>query len=251
MKSFFKKFKPQVLKTKEELVLEKLSKHPICKSMCKLEFKDMESGARRAWMNPHNQTSFVCHWYSVEDFEDWMNGRGNIVKGKDDEEKAMFWKYVQFEINTKFGWEILHNFKYFDLFPNPESNFKWAQPNENPFKITKSNHNEIAAKMFSEVIDYWVEDFEDAIKYDNTHWTTDKNHFNRVREKFLNYSQGVCKTLYYMGIGHYGYCNTPNKLDNLSWIKDVAIAKCHYLALISLGADLPDFERLNKFIYKY
>ena len=106
---------------------------------------------------------------------------------------------------------------------------------DKPLKITKDNHKEIISKIFGNVCrDYGGTSFE---------LTSDSHVTKRMRDELI----GVKQTLFYLGIGYYGACNTPQEPENLSWIADITEYKAVYLSLIHNGIVLPDFD----FVYNY
>ena len=68
-----------------------------------------------AWLNPNNQISFNSGYFEKQDFLDWTEGKGKIVKGKTDEEKLLFWNHAKFLKEYTDSWIITINLKYFDL----------------------------------------------------------------------------------------------------------------------------------------
>lgn len=77
------------------------------------------------------------------------------------------------------------------------------------------------------------------------------NFLNKPSMKGLqNETYGKLRTLYFLGHGYYGACNTPERLDNLSWASDLIIAYGYYLFLKSCDVKLPEFELVQKLKYK-
>lgn len=58
---------------------------------------------------------------------------------------------------------------------------------------------------------------------------------------------GVKETLFMLGIGYYDACNTPQDIENLSFISDICIYKAAYLYYVKNGVEMPDFD----FVYDY
>ena len=58
---------------------------------------DGEGQKIRIHLNPNNQKCFNFGWFEYQDYYDWLEGKGKIVKGKTDEEKKKFWDVAVFE----------------------------------------------------------------------------------------------------------------------------------------------------------
>jgi hypothetical protein len=61
---------------------------------------------------------------------------------------------------------------------------------------------------------------------------------------------GVKETLFALGIGYYGACNTPEESENLVWIADICEYKSAYLYFTNNNIALPDFEFVYENRYK-
>jgi len=237
MKNFFKKF----TQTDLEKLQEALKAVPVCRPMNDLkEAPRGTNGGVAMWLNPNNQKCFNFGWFGYPDFYDWAQGKGNIVKGKTDEEKKKFWDVAVFEIEHDMAWAIGYNKKYFDLIddsyrPKFKKGYSFYTYIDKPLKIKKENEKEIIAKMFGYVCrDYGDTSFE---------LTSTSHVLRRMRDELT----GVKETLFNLGIGYYGACNTPEEIENLSWISDICEYKAIYLTYVKNNIPLPDFD----FVYNY
>lgn len=240
MKNFFKNiFKSVPAILSEPLIKDILKSNPICSPMNNLERKISDkNGEELYWLNPNNQKCFNFGWFSRQDFIDWTNGIGNIVKGKTDEEKKKFWEVAIFEKKYNLAWAIGYDKKYFHLIdetykPNYKHSYSCNTTNELPLKITKNNHAEIIGKIMGNVCRY----------YSDREITVNSHSYRMMREEL----SGVKETLFMLGIGYYGASNTPCEIENLSWIADICIHKAAYLYYLNNGVEMPDFD----FVYNY
>jgi hypothetical protein len=215
-------------KIKEKTIFEKISEHPICNNYSDLKFNEN----KLCWLNPSNQISFNFGWFNEKDLNDWLNGTGNIVKGKTEKEKKKFWDYALFlkNYNNQIGHLMLYNFKYFNLVNekyNP--NVGYDLYFNNSLIIMKNNKEEIIKKIFGS--------FVNRIKNQFTYMGID-DILNENRKTLY----GVSKTLILLGCGYFGASNTPKIIENLSWFQDVVISKAYYLYLLDENVQLPDFN---------
>lgn len=229
----------QVKFERDKLLLD-IKNHPICKPMNEIKFN--EDGL--AWLNPMDQTSFKSGWFTIDDYNAWLNGGGNIVKGKTTESKNKFWHYAKFISENKLGYMIYQYIEYFDIIDeNYQFDFKFEKYCGNPLKITAKNHDE----LIGIVLGYFVKDIKERFEYAR----------NADYDFLYGYNGAVSQMLYsakmilcMFGIGYYGYCNTPQTISNLSWSKDLVVAKAYYLYLLSKGVELPDFKYVKDNYYK-
>ena len=77
----------------------------------------------------------------------------------------------------------------------------------------------------------------------------DHRDMRSIRIEYTHTFDGIKKTLFCMGVGYFGATNTPEDLENLSFINDLIFAKAHYLYLKEKGENLPDFQWLSDQIY--
>ena len=73
---------------------------------------------------------------------------------------------------------------------------------------------------------------------------------DQVINEWEKVSWGVTSTLCLMGYGRMGASNTPENLNNLSWVRDLVFAKAYHIYLIKKGIIMPDFEFVKKLRYK-
>ncbi len=238
-------------------VFEYLKEHPICKPMNDPE-KDVENLNDRdvnVWINPHNQTCFNAAWCSPKDLEDWMMGTGIMVKGKSPAQKAKFWEYAIFEAEDQdhMAWMILHYYKWFEKFEtdfNPHKHRGYGMETSIGRRIKmrayplkdqleeKIRQEKIIIDMFAPYVNEIYNDLEYR-KWQDIRFTSDKEFY------------GIKRTLYCMGIGFMGANNTPEEIENLSWMTDIVYAKAYYRHLKErLKMKLPDFDFINQNRYQ-
>jgi hypothetical protein len=153
MKNYFKSIFSNVAKGVSTFVpeptIEQLIKaNSICSPMNKLEKSIEKDGIAYYWLNPNNQKCFNFGWFSREDFIDWTNGTGKIVKGNTEEEKKKFWDVAVFEKKYDMAWAFGYHKKDFHLIDETyrtkqKHNYSCNTTNESPLKITKNTPAEI------------------------------------------------------------------------------------------------------------
>ena len=244
-------------------VFDDLKEHPICSPM-NPPWEDHTPEELRnpdimVWINPNNQFCFNSMWCSVEDLEQWMEGKGPMVKGRNDEEKAKYWEYALFEATPivigegysqikieHVQWMIKYHWKWFDQMEtdfNPHNhggslgNMRIRKPislshvrSREWEKQTEANRRIIAA-MYAPYVKEIEEDLE--------HRDWDRMRHDMEREFY-----GIKRVLYSMGIGYMGASNTPEEIFNLNWINGLVFAKGVYLFLKRMNYPMPDFEWL-------
>lgn len=219
-----------ITQDKTQPILSKINDSSVCRTSCSLEFKD-----ERAWLNPSDQQSFNSGWFTEQDFEDWINGTGNIVKGHDIEEKAIVWEYATFKANISHSHLITLNHRFFHLVGE---DYKRINDNFKPYKIDNNNHNEIISNIFGNFVPNTSRQFE-YMKFDSI--------YSEFRENLW----GVKATLRLLGIGYLdGGCNIEGDVNNFSWFSDVAFGKAYYLHLKRQGTKFPDFDFIENNRYK-
>ena len=243
MKNFLKKI-ISVTKTDIQKLSEALKDSPICKPTNDLKESELDNDGGgikvKIWLNPNNQKCFNYGWFEYQDFYDWLEGKGKIVKGKTDEEKKKFWDVAVFEQEHDMAWAFGYYKKYFDLIdetyrPETKTSFGMERICKKPLKITKDNHKEIIAKMFGDVCRYYG---DTTVEH-----TSDSNARRRMNDELV----GVKEVLFSLGIGYYGANNIPEDPENLAWIADICEYKAAYLYFINNKIPLPDFD----FVYNY
>jgi hypothetical protein len=233
-----------VTKTDIQKLKEALKANSVCKSMNDLKESELADGNNglktKIYLNPNNQKCFNYGWFEYQDYYDWLEGKGNIVKGKTDEEKKKFWDVAVFEEEHDMAWAFGYNKKFFDLIdetyrPETKTSYSIERACKKPLKITKDNHKEIIAKIFGNVCRW----------YGDT--TTEITSGSNARRRMNDELSGVKETLFSLGIGYYGANNIPEDPENLSWIADICEYKAAYLYFINNKIPLPDFD----FVYNY
>jgi len=235
-------------------ILDDLRDHPIARPMND-PWEDVDPHKTpdfRVWINPHNQFCFNAMWCTPEVLEQWMEGKGPMVKGKTDEEKKKYWDYVVFE-DSKDEWGIDHSkwlvkytWRYFDKFVtdfNPHAHKGYGMETEIKHRLKlRNNHTkdqlenqirteEAIISMLAPYVDTVVRELE-------------YREWNNVRREIENDLYGINRTLYCLGYGYMGACNTPEEISNLNWVKDIIFGKGIYLWLKKQNYPLPDFEWL-------
>lgn len=238
-------------------ILEDLRQHKITKPM-NSPWDAVQSGksdGKSVWINPHNQFCFNAMHCSPEVILLWMEGKGPMVKGKTLEVKKKYWEYAIFE-STDDPWEINHStylikykWKWFERMTtdfNPH-NHKGCRLCESeirkPLKLRANRtrdllENKIRTEkaiidMLAPYVDYIVKEFE-------------YRKWQEIQREVENDLYGIKRTLYCLGYGYMGACNTPEEISNLSWVPGVVYAKGIYLWLKKQNYELlPDFEFLT------
>lgn len=228
-------------------ILERINSRefPSFKAMNKLVWKHMDNGEKRAYMNPDNQLCFNFGWFTKEDFENWVNGTGDIIKGNTQEEKDKFLYYAKLDGQYQGFYRFIYDTKYFDLINesyNPKhKSFCLESHIETPLKITKSNHKEIIGNLFGYVCSYYVDLFATQYLREPTK-IYDSHSYKTMRDELW----GVKWACYNFGLGYFGASNTPCQIENLNWFADLTISKSQYLALLKNGVEMPDFDFIRK-----
>lgn len=223
-----------MLKLNKNKIQKIIAKNPLCKPMNDLKDVKDSSGNTIYWLNPNDQTCFNYGWFTEQDFLDWTNGVGKIIKGNTVKEKQKFWDLAQFKNKYCYGWAIGYYKKYYYMIDeNYQTEYDRRNGNKNPLKINSRNHAEIISKCFGSVT-RWYSDI--YLEYNS--------HHNSQIEAEL---QGIKATLFDFGIGYFGACSTPDEPENLNWISDIAKYKSQYLYLQKQNVIMPDFD----FVYNY
>lgn len=236
-------------------ILDDLKKHPIARPM-NSPWDDADPHKTpdfKVWVNPHNQQCFNAMWCSSQDLEQWMEGKGPMVKGKTDIEKKKYWDYAVFE-DSKDEWGIDHSkwlikytWKHFDTFNsdfNPHAHKGYGMESEikNRLKLRNNrtkDHNENKIRT-EEIIKAMLVPYVNMIVKELGY-----RNWNNVRQEIEHDLHGIKRTLYCLGYGYMGACNTPEEISNLSWVPDIVYGKGLYLFLKSQNYPLPDFEWLT------
>ena len=234
-------FKKKTLEKPQKTVLKQIKEHKICKPANQLSFKEIGKDKEMCvWLNPKEQTCFNSGWFTEQDLLDWMEGKGNVVKGDTDEGKEKFWNMAVFLEENDYGWIIALNFEHFNLVDDSYNveydNYGYLNSIiKNPLKITKSNKKTIIEKVFGNQIKYICDDLEYS-----------QVDVGRQYEKYREIFYGIKSTLVILGCGYYGCSNTPVDIENLNWFTDVVFAKGYYKALIKRGIEMPDFNYVKE-----
>jgi hypothetical protein len=224
----------QATLTDREKLMEALNASPVCSPLnTDLRESTSEDGEIRMLLNPNNQKCFNFGWFTYQDFYDWIQGTGKIVKGNTPEEKQKYWEVAVFEKEYQQAWGVGYYKKHFHLIdetyrPKIKSYGYTGSNVVNPLKITKNNHDEIIAKVFGDIC-RWYSDYKLEV---NSH----------TYIKMDSELMGAKQALYILGVGYYGAVNTPEEAQNLSWIADICKHKANYLYFLKNNIKLPDFD---------
>jgi hypothetical protein len=206
--------------------------------------ESVKEGNDKHWLNPNNQTCFNSGWFTHQDFIDWANGTGPIVKGNTQDEKDKFMKYAK--AYTELDLSIFIYEEYLDLLDT------------NVILHGKSNHGDskyfqdLSKKPAEETIRLFLSNMAREIKdelitkigyerYCNP--TVDiKSIIEEKRRKYNDISFNTCWTLSILGKGYFAACNAPSKIENLAWSHDLPFAVAYKEFLEEDGYELPDFK---------
>lgn len=225
-------------------VLDELKNHSICKYLND-PFENIEDPRDpniKVWINPSDQTSFISNWCSEKDLRDWMEGKGIMVKGNTIEEKKRYWDYAISLNNDREIWFILYHWRWFKKLVstfeirNKKNNFYGSYI----FKKLKVNYKD-PEKTILDVYVPFIKEIQDDLKHLDIY---------KIKRSYKDVFYGINRVLYCLGVGSLGACNTPETIENLSWVKDLIYARAYYLHLLEIKTKLPDFEWLSNQIYK-
>ena len=165
------------------------------------------------FMNPRNQTCFRHGRFTIDDFLDWENGTGKVVRGESQEEKDIVMDVVRFDEKHAYSYLFSTYFHDFDLIGD--------------FGIN-TEESSIASALYG-VSRYYY----------------DYKNIARMRHEL----DGAAMALEEVGIGYFGAVNTSDP-KNLSYMKDVARSKALYLYHRDVLKDLPNYERFLEIVMK-
>jgi len=223
------KISKEYKKVLEEIKLSNLS-------MCNLEVS--EDGF--VWMNPNDQECFNAGWYSMEDFKNFLNGTGKIIKGKTQEDKYKFLEYYRFKKTYHSAWSICYSFPYFDKIREENFKTRWNGYIEERIKICHKNPEEDIMKIFGYFIPSIVSSLDIFGKI------CDEERYNIVYKEYRNIFYGIGTALMLQGYGYFGYTNKPAEVYNFSWYRDIVFAYSYYKHLLEMCVKMPDFNFVEK-----
>jgi len=223
----FKNFK-KVVKSERQILIERCNAMHL--AMNTIEFNNSHDGQDLCWINPNDQDSLSAGWFNEQDLLDFLQGKGRIIKGRTDEEKQKFWDYHVFHQTYPQAWCLYwYNIKHFDAV------IEWQSKRQqlsginsrcaNPLSVKETNHRIVIGKIFGEKCYQLALDL-----MDNGHT---KESFERILSMYRHEIWGVKKTLFNLGLGYFGCSNTPQEVENLNWIAEIAEYKAIYLFFIS------------------
>jgi hypothetical protein len=193
-------------------------------------------GDNRVWMNPNNQTSFESGWLEHQDFIDWANGTGKVVRGETQEQKDKFMRYARAQ-NELDSYSFMY-IKYLNLIDSEsKAKLRWkhhSTPYTKALNLSKRRDSaEVIKEVFSTLVPRLLVDIKEQAEW-RKH---DPDWVGKLRCKHTEYMHAVCDTLTIGGHGYFEACNTPCEIENLSWSRDLVWSKayCMYLEEIDPG----------------
>jgi hypothetical protein len=240
----FWKSKPSDKPVEQRSIIELIESVPHVSPMnMTTVIKGVKNGDKRVWVNPNNQTCFNFGWFTRQDFIDWANGTGKIVKGKNQEEKDKFMKYAR-------AYQVLDLcvFNYgvhLDILDTTTIlHGKSSYGNKYYRNLEKTAATEVIRLVLSDIAREAKSELASAVSY--ARFLDPKVDITKIvkekRDKYEERSLTACWTLSILGKGYFGACNTPCVLENLGWSRDLPFATAYYEFLKEDGYDLPDFK---------
>jgi len=210
-------------------------------------------GIDEVFLNPNNQTCFNFGYFTRQDFIDWANGTGRIVKGHTQEDKDRFMKYaIEYD---KLHWTLFSYFEYIELINSnvilvPKSSTlssnKWF------IDVRKESEDQAINLLLSDM----ARDLKDSIKsiisyekYKADLENREPDFSKQIEELYIEHdraSRSICRTMSLLGYGYFGACNISGDIKNLAWSKDLAFTRAYYDALIEIEYDLPDIKWVHE-----
>lgn len=210
-------FKKNIKKLVEQKRFDKLTTVEILENVprCKTYYYELvndSSSIEYVRINPYYQESYNIGRFTREDIIDWAHGTGKIVKGSTEAEKLQYSLFVDNMLDEKCGYGGINGKKWNHLFSYDIGH----SINDN------STHSDIIKNIFS----YQVMRMQSAFGDEDE---------QAIRTDWDSISYGILYTLNAHGIGFCGATNTPEILENLSWVRDVAFDVAKYRYLINTG----------------
>jgi len=198
------------------------------------------------WVNQNQQGHFNSGHYSHQDFVDWANGTGRVIKGKTQEQKDKFMRGAAANRKHDLGLQIyIKHLWMIDSESKTKWNPKYRQSNySNPINLSnRRESSDVIKAVFSEMVQSLYRDIKDRWEWDGRYCETDeerRNHdwLSNLKSNHREYMHGVCHILSVGGHGYYDACNTPCELENLSWSRDLPFAKAYALFLEDIDPGL-------------
>ena len=130
----------------ERLLNAKLIKHR------QVSYLEERLGNDPFYFTPSNSYCFNKGQYTIDDFYDWLEGTGRIVKGETQEEKDKFYYLHQFleESDPYIGITTLYYYPYFDLIKDYGS--------DSVLSVGNYTDEQIICSLFSRVITQCLSD---------------------------------------------------------------------------------------------
>lgn len=190
------------------------------------------NGEKSVWLNPNNQKCFNYGNFELQDFIDWSNGTGKIVKGETQDEKDKFMEYA--EARKTLDSSLFIYFDYLDLIDDTKltapstlnQNFDWINRDNDDMSIVKSLLSSFVPELVRELSYMKVED---------------------VKKQHQAGFWPISKSLSLLGYTYIGASNTPTEIRNISWAWNLVFAKAYYLHLLESDVKIPDI----KFVHEY
>lgn len=191
-------------------------------------FKGELSYEEKYWMNPNNQTSFEHGYLTHQDFIDWANGTGVVVRGETQEQKDKFMRYD--EAHSKLDLSIFIYAKYLHLIDSDsETSIQWGihTRTKNPINTSrKQDSNTVIKKMLETRVQPVLNDIRDKHRWYGNN-KEENDWLNKVHRETNDYMYAFVHAIALTGHGYFGASNTPTVLENLAWSKDLVFAKAY------------------------
>lgn len=233
-------------KTPLERVLESIESYKLFMNAPKIE---LSKGIETVWLNPNCQDAFNSGWYVIDDFIDFVNNTGRIIKGKTQDEKEKYVEYANFIKTVHRGWSVASNYEFFSLVkPNDYARRSIRDSYiSSPLTVNK-NQSSSVQKYIRDIFGSCITSLlDDLCNYG--HGVTEEQ-FERIENEYRSFSYGLSTSLYLQGVGNFGASNTPTRIENLSWYRDVVFSYAYYQSLLKLGINMPDFDFVRNNRYK-
>jgi hypothetical protein len=177
------------------------------------------------WLNPNEQTAFEYGNVTHQDFIDWANGTGIIVRGETQDQKDKFMRYAKAMTQYDLSLSIYagHLWKLDDDSPTVIDYGRYRKNGaRKSINLSKRRDSkDVIREMLSTFVQPSLRDIKDCIE-----WGRDLRDISRKNKDFM---YAVCQTLAKGGHGYFDACNTPTEIDNLSWSVDLVFAKAYSL----------------------
>jgi hypothetical protein len=249
MLNFFKKFK--ILKTHPIIELLKNDDNLVEVLNDESVIERIKNGDDWVYINPKNQICFNYGRFTLQDIIDWSNGTGVIVKGKTQKEKDKFMKYAlaykELDINL-FIYDMYLDILNTDVMLYCKSKYSSSYYQD----LSNAEETEVIRLVLSNIARQAKEELSSKIgylKFKNPNASIIDT-VKSIKEKYDKISYTTCHTMSILGKGSFEASNTPQRLDNLSWAKELPFVTAYYEFMKETGYDMPDFKWVKQNYYK-